>query len=261
MPIFEKEQEDMLDAFCEHILPTYNGQAVQEYSYKTGGEKDGRYAKRADVVIFQYDPAALRERDRRQTTPLKSHSRMGQMYEYIRDVGETTYEELTDELSYEGEFYREGQYEFEILRDEGYIEVEDGVIRPVPRIPVLKTAICMELKRLRPHEGIEQAERSLDSFASRAYVVVDASHINRIADRRDELKEAGVGALALSEDGYELIQPPTRYVDHDHSERRDRFAYHALRTNRKKRLLKNRPIVSGNQKDSLTEDDIPDSYK
>jgi hypothetical protein len=243
MPIFDYEQEGMLEPFVKHILPSYQGAAATEYTYPTG-ETDKRDSRRADVVIFQFDADALRKRQEVQNTPLNSTTHASQIYDYVREKGEVPFQEIIEEFSLAGQYYGACGGGFDILRSEEYIEVDsDDNVRANERINTLNDVICMELKRIRPAEGIGQAARSLDVFANQAYVVVDATHKSRIESRIEEVREAGVGALALSEDGYELIHPPTRYIDHDHPEHRDRFAYEALRTERPSALRTNSPIV------------------
>ncbi len=230
MPCFDSEYEEMLPAFCEHVLPYFDGQGVSEFRYNHGKTRDARYLHQADVVIFHYNERNVDRRESTQKKPLKDVGG-DQIYRDLLQEGSVSFEYIAEELNLDDpRFTYRYEYFYQLLK-QGYFRLDSEYnVHPIERIPVLESITAVELKRLRPGEGIDQATRAIESFANQAYVAVDEHHRDNMMSKLDKIEREGLGAIVVSPDGFEILHTPTNYVSQEHSKYTDMKAYHALKS-------------------------------
>jgi hypothetical protein len=155
----------------------------------------------ADLMVLGVDRTALAERRERQLPPARRSGEAAVLEAVIAHAG-TPLDEVIAAVPMTRSHVRHLLRELERA---GLVSTTDGVARPTwSARPIVSRAIAIEAKLSDWRSAAIQAERYQD-FADETYLAMPAPRIASLMKRPERLEGLGLGLIAVSTDGCEII--------------------------------------------------------
>lgn len=157
----------------------------------------------ADLVVLDIDRVALAERRERQLPPARRLGEAGVLEAAITLAGEPL-EEVVAAVPMTRSHVR---HLLRQLERAGLISTADGLTRPTwSARPIVSRAFAIEAKLTDWRSAAIQAERYLD-FAEETYLAMPTARIASLRKRPERLEGLGLGLIAVSPEGCEIVVP------------------------------------------------------